>query len=72
MSKGDGQKLRPTRRGFLASTAGLLAAAGSGLTAGGTTKALADARDAGSPEATGSNRAEPFWGEHQGGVVTPI
>jgi deferrochelatase/peroxidase EfeB len=72
MSEGDGQKLRPTRRGFLASTAGLLAAAGSGLAAGSATKALADARDAGSPEATGSNHAEPFWGEHQGGVVTPI
>jgi deferrochelatase/peroxidase EfeB len=72
MSEEDGQKLGPTRRGFLTSTAGLLAAAGSGFAAGTATKALADAKDAGSPDATGTSQAEPFWGEHQGGVVTPI
>jgi deferrochelatase/peroxidase EfeB len=72
MNEEDGQKLRPTRRGFIATTAGLLAAVGSGFAAGTATKALADAKDAGSPDATGTSHAEPFWGEHQGGVVTPI
>ena len=52
---------RPSRRGFLAAT--MAAAAGSGLAARpvGANAAL--------PPPMGD--AEPFWGEHQGGIATP-
>jgi deferrochelatase/peroxidase EfeB len=48
-----------TRRGFLSATAGLAAFAGSNL-APGAARAVEAAPT-----------IEPFWGEHQGGVVTP-
>ena len=52
----------PTRRGLLAAAAGLATLAGSNL-------APCAARAAAEPEA--KKDAEPFWGEHQGGIVTP-
>jgi deferrochelatase/peroxidase EfeB len=57
---------RSTRRGFLAATAGL-AAAGSGLTA--RAAPASGAEQTGQGEA--ATRAEPFWGAHQSGIVTP-
>jgi deferrochelatase/peroxidase EfeB len=65
MTKRDSMPPRATRRGFLSATAGLAALAGSNL-APGAARALDPAPDAGAARAT-----EPFWGEHQGGVVTP-
>jgi deferrochelatase/peroxidase EfeB len=55
--------LRATRRGFIAASAGLLAAA------------CSDERAASAPPAppspTDRNRTEPFFGEHQSGILTP-
>jgi deferrochelatase/peroxidase EfeB len=51
---------RPSRRGFLAAT--LATAAGSGLSA-----RRADAVPAAPP----ARDSEPFWGPHQGGILTP-
>ncbi len=54
-----------TRRGFLAGTAGLMAVAGSGLGA----SAIAAANG---PQRQAKREIEPFWGDHQGGIVTPM
>ncbi len=56
---------RTSRRGFLAATAGLVTAAGPGLTA---RRAFAEDKAAPPPPASD---AEPFWGDHQGGILTP-
>jgi deferrochelatase/peroxidase EfeB len=56
---------QPSRRGFLTATAGLAALAGANL-APGAARAL-EARPAADP----GDATEPFWGEHQGGIVTP-
>ena len=55
---------RRRRRGFLTATAGLAALAGANL-APSAARAL-DATAAARPTTT-----EPFWGAHQGGIVTP-
>ncbi len=54
-------RARVSRRGFVGAAAGLVAAAGTGLGTG---------AQAASPQAP-SGQAEPFWGAHQGGIVTP-
>jgi deferrochelatase/peroxidase EfeB len=53
--------VRATRRGFIAAAAGLL------------TAACSDERAAGAPAPAPSDRdrAEPFFGAHQGGIITP-
>jgi deferrochelatase/peroxidase EfeB len=56
-----------SRRGFLAAGAGLVAAAGSGLGAGAATETMAPA----APAMSGKGPAEPFFGPHQGGILTP-
>ena len=58
---------RPSRRGFLAAT--LATAAGSSLAAGG---AAADAMPTApaAPVASPARDTEPFWGTHQGGILT--
>jgi deferrochelatase/peroxidase EfeB len=61
VTKRDSPLPQATRRGFLSATAGLAALAGSSLAPGA-------ARAQGAETAKTS---EPFWGEHQGGVVTP-
>jgi deferrochelatase/peroxidase EfeB len=66
MSRGTGGKLQASRRGFFAATAGLVAAAGVGFGAG----ALAETRPS-RPDAREKKQTEPFWGKHQGGIVTP-
>jgi deferrochelatase/peroxidase EfeB len=68
MSPSDKKIPDAARRGFLTMTAGLVAAAGARLPG---PEALADTR-APSVEAEASQeRVEPFWGEHQGGIITP-
>jgi deferrochelatase/peroxidase EfeB len=49
-----------SRRGFLGAASGLAAVAGSGLAA-----------QAAMPEVQAPSGEEPFWGAHQGGIVTP-
>jgi len=58
MKPPDNRSPRPSRRGFLASAGGLAALAGTGAAAHAA------------PGATASP-TEPFWGAHQGGIVTP-
>jgi deferrochelatase/peroxidase EfeB len=65
MTKRDSLLPQATRRGFLSATAGLAALAGSNLVPG-----AARALDA-APDAEPAKAIEPFWGAHQGGVVTP-
>jgi deferrochelatase/peroxidase EfeB len=65
MMKRDSLLPQATRRGFLSATAGLAALAGSNLAPG-----AARALDA-APDAEPAKAIEPFWGAHQGGVVTP-
>src|ERR1700683_1394031 len=57
-----------TRRRFLSS--GLMAAAGAGLGTPGALAALAPAQTGNEP--VQGDATEPFWGEHQGGIVTPL
>ncbi|HUC69213.1 MAG TPA: Dyp-type peroxidase [Stellaceae bacterium] len=58
MSRPEDGERRASRRGFLTGAAGLAAAAGVGVRAA--------AAAAPNPQST-----EPFWGMHQGGIVTP-
>jgi deferrochelatase/peroxidase EfeB len=60
------EKSHPTRRGFLAASAGLLAAGGPfGLVT------AASSRQESAPAGADQARdIEPFWGAHQGGIVT--
>ncbi len=71
MTDSDDRTLRATRRGFLVTTAGLLAAAGSGISTNAAAAIPAEAR--GTPDVAGSGKhdVEPFWGKHQSGIVTP-
>jgi len=64
--KGVG-KLRASRRGFMSSVAGLMAAAG---TLVGSRAALAKQSRA-HPQPLPPPQAEPFWGKHQSGIITP-
>jgi deferrochelatase/peroxidase EfeB len=61
MTAPDPDRPRSTRRGFLAATAGLAAVAGSSLAPTATQAQSAEA----------AKTVEPFWGAHQGGIVTP-
>jgi deferrochelatase/peroxidase EfeB len=60
----------PTRRGFLATTAGLVATAGSAI-GGAATAIPAQAKDPSDAARPGKHQIEPFWGKHQSGIVTP-
>ena len=71
MSRRDEDKLSASRRGFLATTAGLVAAAGASIAAGAATEACAETTALSTPNAPGKNLTEPFWGPHQGGILTP-
>jgi deferrochelatase/peroxidase EfeB len=70
MSEPDEKMSRLSRRGFLAKSAGLVALAGTGLGAR-AADAPAGTRENDSAAQDAANAAEPFWGEHQGGIVTP-
>jgi deferrochelatase/peroxidase EfeB len=56
-----------TRRGFLASTAAIIAGASAGLALRGNAQAAG--APATQPSASGT---EPFYGAHQGGIITPL
>ncbi|HUZ73399.1 MAG TPA: Dyp-type peroxidase [Stellaceae bacterium] len=71
MSRGPDGNGHASRRGFLVATAGLAAAAGTGFGAGAATQAVAEAEAPSGPGARRLHRTEPFWGEHQSGIVTP-
>jgi deferrochelatase/peroxidase EfeB len=64
-----------SRRGLLAAAAGLMAAAGPGLTARGALTEDKTVPVSGAPPTAPSpsptSDAEPFWGEHQAGILTP-
>jgi deferrochelatase/peroxidase EfeB len=62
----DQARFQPTRRGLVRAAAGL-AAAGAAL-GGGVAEALIE-KKAGAADAV---VVEPFWGEHQGGIITPV
>ncbi|CAM2156064.1 deferrochelatase/peroxidase EfeB [Pararobbsia alpina] len=72
----QGAPAQPSRRGFL-KAGGLAAAAGAGLGAAGLAQAALDkpaggaAASALSAKARMGAQVEPFYGEHQSGVVTP-
>jgi deferrochelatase/peroxidase EfeB len=69
MSRSDRVGLCPTRRGLVRAAAGLAAAAGAGLGVGEVADAAVEGKEAAlSPGVT--DDAEPFWGEHQGGIIS--
>lgn len=55
-----------TRRNFLALTGGIAAATGAGFGARSAVDALT-----GKSSLVSGNAVEPFWGQHQGGIITP-
>jgi deferrochelatase/peroxidase EfeB len=67
MNPSDEEKSNLSRRRFLSS--GILAAAAAGLSAH---AAPALAGPATNDDASQRNAAEPFYGEHQGGILTPL
>ena len=69
MKEMNPNKLRSSRRGFLTATAGLVAAAGFG--GGAVAEIPLPAKGAPDAARSNGNRIEPFWGKHQGGIVTP-
>jgi deferrochelatase/peroxidase EfeB len=69
MTSDDAVGLRASRRGFLTGAAGLAAVAGAGF--GGAAAPSAAAEALVPPVASHGQLAEPFWGKHQGGIVTP-
>lgn len=71
MSENAGSGWGSTRRGFLATTAGVVAAVGAGIGVSVATEALAETKGPGGAHAQSGKQAEPFWGKHQAGIVTP-
>ncbi|HUL41974.1 MAG TPA: iron uptake transporter deferrochelatase/peroxidase subunit [Burkholderiales bacterium] len=71
MRQRDPVKFLASRRGFLVKTARLVAAAGTGLSAGVLAPATADAKAQPAGAISHRKELEPFWGLHQGGIVTP-
>ena len=68
MSETNKDKLHLSRRRFLSS--GIMAAATAGLTAQGA-PALVEAANQ-NAKAPSKDAIEPFYGEHQGGIITPL
>jgi deferrochelatase/peroxidase EfeB len=71
MSRRTDDTVRASRRGFLAGTAGLMAAAGAGMGTVVTKKALAETAAPTESDTRRAHGTEPFWGRHQGGIATP-
>jgi deferrochelatase/peroxidase EfeB len=69
MSETGKERPIPTRRSFLAATASLLAAAG---TRGATTEPTTSTGQVNTPVQSAPSDTEPFWGDHQSGIITPI
>jgi deferrochelatase/peroxidase EfeB len=69
MSAPEDEISRSTRRSFLSGTAGLVAVAGASIGARGA--AAAPATESDQAAAAAASQQEPFWGPHQGGIITP-
>src|SRR5208282_4973784 len=71
MSNSEEDKQHLSRRRFLAASCGMVAAAG--LDAKAQTKALVTTNRVNEPIGGDTlNATESFWGEHQGGILTPV
>lgn len=68
MSESDKDKMHLTRRRFLSS--GFMAAAAAGLNAQGAPAIVGAASQ--NDQASQKDVVEPFYGEHQGGILTPL
>jgi len=68
MNPSDEEKPGLSRRRFL--SCGFMAAAGAGLSTQGALGAIALATKSNDP--VQGDATEPFWGEHQGGILTPL
>ncbi len=68
MSKSDEEKLHLSRRRFL--SCGFMAAAAAGLSAHGAPAVIAAVKK--DDEPTQTDATEPFWGGHQGGILTRL
>jgi len=68
MNPSDEEKLRLSRRRFL--SCGFMAAATAGLSAQGAPAVIAAMKQ--DDPAVLKDATEPFWGEHQGGILTPL
>jgi deferrochelatase/peroxidase EfeB len=71
VSKSDRGGLRPTRRTLVRAAAGL-AAAGSSLGVSGVAGAVVEAKNGAARDRAAADAIERFWGEHQGGIATPV
>jgi deferrochelatase/peroxidase EfeB len=69
MRNSEEEKQRLSRRRFLSASCGMVAVAG--LNAKAAPIADTAARQNGPTPANALNGLEPFWGEHQGGILTP-
>ena len=73
MNGQDKDKPLLSRRSFLARACGVVAVAGAGVSARAATNALvAIKEEARLSQANPRNATEPFWGRHQGGILTPL
>jgi deferrochelatase/peroxidase EfeB len=73
VSEENERKPRLSRRGFLTAAGGLIAAAGAGASVRAATNVVAAIKEAdGLPRGNARNTTEPFWGKHQGGIITPL
>lgn len=63
--------LRPTRRGLVRAAAALAATTGAGLGTPGVARTLVKHYHAGNAFERDASHTEPFWGAHQGGIITP-
>jgi deferrochelatase/peroxidase EfeB len=68
MSKSDEKKPHLSRRHFI--SCGFMAAATAGLSAQAAPTVIAAMKKGDEP--VQKNTTEPFWGEHQGGILTPL
>ncbi|OHE77444.1 MAG: hypothetical protein A2107_14475 [Verrucomicrobia bacterium GWF2_62_7] len=71
MKRHDNTQRRLSRQGLLFLAAGLAALAGSSFGAETEINIPADPATSSWKKAQNPNQTEPFWGEHQGGIVTP-
>jgi deferrochelatase/peroxidase EfeB len=69
MSRSEQEKQRLSRRRFLAASCGMVA--GAGLTVQAAPGADAATEKQNEPDQRNARNVEPFWGEHQGGILTP-
>lgn len=71
MSEQEKQKPGLSRRGFLTKSAGLVAVAGTTLAAPAIVAAAVGTKEGDATVPDAFHAKEPFFGEHQGGIITP-